>query len=118
MSQANNGLRLMLFGNTDGKCWYCGIDLDLDTFHIDHVVPRRHGGTDDLSNLVASCPPCNMSKGANSLEQFRKKRARIESGRPYFNEKQVEWLRGKGFEIPRDTLRYFAFESISEEEVE
>lgn len=31
--------------------------------HVDHVVPRSRGGTDDPANLRASCPTCNMRRG-------------------------------------------------------
>lgn len=32
--------------------------------HVDHVTPRRFGGSDtDLANLRASCPTCNMRRG-------------------------------------------------------
>ena len=32
--------------------------------HVDHVTPRRFGGSDtDLSNLRASCPTCNLRRG-------------------------------------------------------
>lgn len=41
-----------------GVCAYCG---DVATTS-DHVVPKSKGGTDDLSNLVAACRPCNSRK--------------------------------------------------------
>jgi hypothetical protein len=31
-------------------------------FHIDHIIPRRLGGSDDLSNLALACQPCNAAK--------------------------------------------------------
>ena len=32
--------------------------------HVDHVIPRRFGGSDtDLGNLRASCASCNMRRG-------------------------------------------------------
>ena len=46
-----------------GTCAYCDTDVDLDSCHIDHVIPVAKGGTSKLSNLAISCPPCNMSKG-------------------------------------------------------
>ena len=41
-------------------CHYCG-GLATTT---DHIVPKRHGGLDNESNLVASCRQCNSRKGA------------------------------------------------------
>jgi 5-methylcytosine-specific restriction endonuclease McrA len=41
-----------------GVCSYCGGVADT----TDHVIPRSRGGTDDDSNLVAACRPCNSRK--------------------------------------------------------
>lgn len=41
-------------------CVYCGGPA----VAADHVTPRKHGGVDELWNLVAACTPCNSSKGA------------------------------------------------------
>ena len=35
------------------------------THHIEHVVARQHGGTDDHSNLALACHRCNLRKGPN-----------------------------------------------------
>jgi hypothetical protein len=34
-------------------------------FHVEHVVPRKHGGSDDPSNLALACERCNAFKGPN-----------------------------------------------------
>lgn len=55
----------------DGEiCSYCrrpgrprGVDPDGKSWHIDHVMPKAHGGDDDDANLVLSCAACNMAKG-------------------------------------------------------
>jgi len=33
--------------------------------HIEHVIPKIHGGTDDLDNLALACIDCNLHKGPN-----------------------------------------------------
>lgn len=43
------------------RCYYCGKHLK-DKYHADHVIPLSRGGSDDLSNLVITCPQCNHSK--------------------------------------------------------
>lgn len=49
-------------------CVYCGAtDVPL---HLDHVVPSSRGGSDDPSNLVAACRPCNCSKGPRTPEEW------------------------------------------------
>ena len=63
------------------RCGYCNTSekiLDLVPFHIDHFIPRKvfENGRPDLeteySNLIWSCPKCNIAKGSQfqgSLEQ-------------------------------------------------
>lgn len=38
---------------------------DLLTFQIDHIIARKHHGTNDLSNLALACFACNNHKGPN-----------------------------------------------------
>lgn len=52
-------------------CAYCGRALDPAAgrgipgeITMDHVVPRRYGGSHDLRNLVLACRPCNEEKDA------------------------------------------------------
>lgn len=47
-------------------CGICGEPLDPihSNFHVDHITPVAHGGTNDLSNLQLAHPHCNMSKSA------------------------------------------------------
>lgn len=40
------------------------------TLRVDHIVPRSRGGTNRVSNLVASCHKCNIEKGNLSVEEF------------------------------------------------
>lgn len=48
-------------------CQYCGQRTSVLT--IDHIIPRRLGGTHSWENLVAACPSCNHRKGGRTLEQ-------------------------------------------------
>ena len=53
-------------------CYYCE-STDLDSLVIDHIIPQRHGGTDDLRNLVLACNSCNIRKldrNEDSLRNF------------------------------------------------
>lgn len=45
------------------RCYWCNKDLK-GGYHLDHVVPLDKGGRHIVSNIVASCPHCNLSKGA------------------------------------------------------
>jgi 5-methylcytosine-specific restriction endonuclease McrA len=40
-------------GNFDGIC-----------LEIDHILPRKHGGGNEVENLRAACTPCNKHKSA------------------------------------------------------
>ena len=33
--------------------------------HVEHIVPRQHGGSDDRGNLALACQRCNLNKGPN-----------------------------------------------------
>lgn len=48
-------------------CEYCRRsqdDLSLP-FHIEHILPEKHGGKTEPDNLALSCPDCNAYKGPN-----------------------------------------------------
>jgi hypothetical protein len=34
-------------------------------FHLDHIIPRQHGGLTQLDNLALACLHCNRHKGPN-----------------------------------------------------
>lgn len=48
-------------------CQYCG--RKTYTLTLDHVIPRRLGGSHTWENLVAACPACNRRKGGEILEK-------------------------------------------------
>jgi len=50
------------------RCEYCHFHerhLPFAAFHLDHIVARQHGGTDDPANVAWSCQECNLLKGTN-----------------------------------------------------
>ena len=54
----------------DRMCLYCGGELTLRTFTVDHIVPRSRGGAlRDPANLAASCAGCNARKGDRLLSE-------------------------------------------------
>lgn len=47
---------------------YCRMPQDatpLISFHIEHIVPRQHGGSDEPGMLALACDRCNAYKGPN-----------------------------------------------------
>lgn len=50
------------------RCEYCSLDEDhspLAALQIEHINPRKHGGTDVSENLALACIDCNLSKSSN-----------------------------------------------------
>jgi hypothetical protein len=50
------------------RCEYCRLQqahLPFATFHVEHIIPRKHGGNDDPANLALACGRCNAHKGSN-----------------------------------------------------
>ncbi len=49
-------------------CEYCHLHQDdspLAALHIEHIIPKIHGGSDDIDNLALACIDCNLHKGTN-----------------------------------------------------
>jgi len=40
-------------------------DSPLAALHVEHIIPKVHGGTDDVENLALACIDCNLHKGTN-----------------------------------------------------
>jgi len=59
----SNQLRYRVLERDGFACRYCGASgVRLE---IDHRMPVSKGGTNDPSNLVTSCRPCNNGKSAD-----------------------------------------------------
>lgn len=95
--------RQMVVARAGGACEYCRL-LEAATgvtFHIEHVLPRIHGGLTLLDNLALSCPGCNLAKGDRLSAEDRRGREQ-----PLFNPRAFEsWLLGwhLHFILGRDT---------------
>ena len=47
------------------RCTYCGVsrnDNEVE-LHVDHIIPRKYGGRNDMDNLTTACITCNLGKG-------------------------------------------------------
>ncbi len=51
-------LRRALVAALGGRCTICG-RTEAWALTLDHIIPRRFGGTDDLTNLRVLCFGCN-----------------------------------------------------------
>ena len=53
------GTRRFVRERAGERCEYCRLH------HIEHIVSRQHGGSDDVENLALACHRCNLHKGRN-----------------------------------------------------
>lgn len=64
----DESLRNSVRTRADHRCEYCQreqADSPLISLHIEHVIPRKHGGDDNLDNLALACADCNFKKSSD-----------------------------------------------------
>ena len=72
------------------RCEYCRLPQHASAlrFHIEHIIARQHGGTDDPVNLALACPECNYQNGTNlsSID--------LDTGKvtPLFHPRRDQWM--------------------------
>ena len=98
MAKTSKSKREKVFAKAGGRCSYCGNKIGIETFHIDHLVPKWRGGSNCISNLLPACADCNTSKGHKPLEAWRRNfQIKKASGGVWFNDRQIEFLEASGF---------------------
>ena len=63
--------RQAVYDKFKGHCAYCGTAIMPKQMQVDHIYPKRNGGTDDIANLNPACRACNCWKTAMDIELFR-----------------------------------------------
>ena len=77
-----NDKKLSIYNKYGGKCAYCGCEISLDNFNIDHVISKCEYESDrhrfpspfkieGFDNLTPACCSCNNFKRAHTLSVFR-----------------------------------------------
>lgn len=51
------------------RCAYCRSSLRTE-YHVDHIIPLARGGEHSRANIQATCPKCNLQKGAKDPVVF------------------------------------------------
>jgi 5-methylcytosine-specific restriction endonuclease McrA len=64
-------LQEVVHARGNARCYFCGDTVPRKHTTMDHLTPVAQGGTAVVTNLVASCRPCNKHKGAMTLEDYR-----------------------------------------------
>lgn len=60
-------LRFEVFKRDSFKCQYCGSTSPDVILEVDHIIPIKEGGDNDITNLITACNKCNRGKGARLL---------------------------------------------------
>lgn len=64
-------IRWRILRRAMGRCEACGISAAERALHVDHIIPRSWGGSNDVSNFQALCSTCNVQKLNGDATDFR-----------------------------------------------
>jgi 5-methylcytosine-specific restriction endonuclease McrA len=66
-SHLPSSVRQLVYDRAAGCCEYCLIPETavLAVHQIDHIISKKHGGSDEVANLALSCVLCNKHKGSD-----------------------------------------------------
>ena len=114
------GKRVEIHKKYNGRCAYCGKQIEINKMQIDHIIPKlnfvrhvsnkfripaflRHLTVDDMNhidNLNPACGVCNKWKSANDLELFR---SEIEAQVKRLNEYSANFRMAKRYGLIEET---------------
>ena len=89
-------IRFEVFKRDMFTCQYCGAKAPDVLLEVDHIVPVKEGGSDDILNLITSCRNCNRGKSSvklsdNTVIQKKQKQAEELQERREQLELMYEW---------------------------
>lgn len=67
----NGNYRKYVYVRDKNKCQYCGEVFDDRDLTVDHVHPKSKGGSNDWTNLVTCCQPCNTKKADRFCQEAK-----------------------------------------------
>ena len=88
----HSATRRLVRTRAEQRCEYCRLEqkqAPFALFHVDHVIPRQHGGSGEPDNLALACHHCNLHKGSN-LTGIDPDSGQIT---PLFNPRKEVWSR-------------------------
>ncbi len=51
-------------------CYWCSQRVSTKRAHLEHIIALANGGQHIIGNVCCSCEPCNLKKGASSLQSW------------------------------------------------
>lgn len=73
----SNTERQKIYDKCKGHCAYCGCELEYRDMQVDHVIPLRRGGSDDVDNMLPACRSCNHYKATLTADEYKEYVSRI-----------------------------------------
>ena len=67
----SGSIRYQVFTRAKGRCECCGAHEHQAALEVDHIIPKNHGGSDDITNFQALCFRCNAGKRDSDSTDFR-----------------------------------------------
>lgn len=89
MSRVSAAGRAQVRARANNRCEYCHKPDRVSTYgyHVDHVIPIKHGGTSDIDNLAWACFECNVSK-SESITSYDRVTGQLT---PLFHPRNQDW---------------------------
>jgi ATP adenylyltransferase len=72
--EISSKLRYAVLKRAGFHCELCGVSADERALEVEHILPKQHGGSDELENFQALCWKCTADKDAGDDTDFRKVR--------------------------------------------
>lgn len=70
-SSLTKAQRQLILEKTNSRCHVCGIGIDLNGFHADHVKAHSSGGEHKENNYLPSCQTCNSYRWHFASEELQ-----------------------------------------------
>jgi len=96
-----NAIKYELAAAQGCVCIYCGTGVGmtaLDSFEVEHIVPRSQGGPDAMVNYAIACHSCNEQKGERTPFQWLQHGASWDAFEKRVNSRSTE-LRNKKVQL-------------------
>jgi diadenosine tetraphosphate (Ap4A) HIT family hydrolase len=67
-------LRYAVLKRAGFHCELCGVPADERALEVEHILPKQHGGSDEVENLQALCSKCSADSAGGNDADFKKVR--------------------------------------------